>query len=290
MVIEGAYPYITGGVSAWCHKLIKEIKDIDFSLLVILPSSYRGKDYKYDLPSNVKNIHEVWLDIDYSAKGFHKSSKKQRENLFKEMKNFHTSMKLKNYGFFKIIQEMLAPYQQDFITLKDMTKTREAISSLFELYKNSNRNLGFMKYFWTWKSTHLPLLRIINYPLPEADMYHAVSTGYAGLIAAVAKLRLNIPFVLTEHGIYAMEREDELKTSKYIDHDQKHLWIQFFHGLCRISYSFADKIITLYRGNLIIEVANNANIDKIEVVPNGVDLKFYNSLKKIEVKKKISVT
>ena len=65
MVIEGAYPYITGGVSAWCHQLIREIDDVEFILLTILPASYRGKSYRYELPPNVIDVQELWLDTDY---------------------------------------------------------------------------------------------------------------------------------------------------------------------------------------------------------------------------------
>lgn len=289
MVIEGAYPYITGGVSAWCHKLISEIKDVEFSLLVILPASYRGKSYKYEIPCNVKNIHEVWLDRDYFSNKGKSTNKKDTDYFFKEIEHFHTSMKLKNYGQFNIISKLIDKFKNISITLKTLTQSKKVIHSLFNLYNNNKKNTGFMRYFWTWKSTHLPLFRIINFPLPKADVYHAVSTGYAGYLGTIAKLRYNIPFVLTEHGIYAMEREDELKASEYISQDQKSLWIRFFHSLCRISYSFADKIITLYKGNEYIEVSNNANIDRIEIIPNGVDIKLYLSLKKIPSPDKIRV-
>jgi len=289
MVIEGAYPYITGGVSAWCHQLITEISDVNFTLLVILPASYRGKEYKYEIPDNVLEIQEVWLDLNYFDESQASSSKKERESLFDEIIEFHTSMKLKNYGFFKIITEIFSENESPPFNLEDLTKSKEAVNSLFEIYKETSNNSSFMPYFWTWKSTHLPLFRTINAPLPRADLYHAVSTGYAGFLTALAKLRYDIPFILTEHGIYAMEREDELKDSELIDDEQKHLWIQFFHSLCRISYSFADKIITLYRGNQFIEVANNANVDKTEIIPNGVDIELYSSLQKVTSPERIVV-
>ena len=281
MVIEGAYPYITGGVSAWCHKLITDIKDVEFSLLVILPASYRGKSYKYEIPDNVKAIHEVWLDRDYFKRRKGTSNKKDIKTFFNEIEHFHTSMKLKNYGQFTIISKLIDKMKDLRITLRTLTKSKQVIQSLFNIYNNNKKKSGFMQYFWTWKSTHLPLFRILNFPLPKADVYHAVSTGYAGFLSTIAKLRHNIPFILTEHGIYAMEREDELKASEFISRDQKDLWIRFFHSFCRISYSFADKIITLYKGNEYIEVSNNANIDKIEIIPNGVDIKLYLSLKKL---------
>ncbi len=223
MVIEGAYPYITGGVSAWCHKLITDIKDVEFSLLVILPASYKGKSYKYEIPDNVKKIYEVWLDNDYFTQKSMHPRKKDIKQFFDEVENFHTSMKLKNYGHFNIVTNLLNKLKNISITLKTLTKSKEAIHSLFNLYNHNKKKSGFMMYFWTWKSTHLPLFRIFNFPLPQADVYHAVSTGYAGYLSTIAKLRYDLPFILTEHGIYAMEREDELKASEFISGDQKQL-------------------------------------------------------------------
>ncbi len=289
MVVEGAYPYITGGVSSWCHQLITEIKDVNFTLLVILPASYRDKEFKYDLPENVIEVRQVWLDRDYFPAAPLKKTRRRRMELIKEIVNFHISMKLKNYGFFKIITEMFNLGDSCPVSLEDLTKSKDAIDAVFKIYRETGNKSGFMKYFWTWKSTHLPLLRVLNYPLPRADMYHAVSTGFAGALAALAKIRYNIPFVLTEHGIYAMEREDELKITKMIDDDQRQVWINFYHSLCRLSYFFADKIITLYRGNLFIEVSNNANVDRTEIIPNGVDIALYTSLKKIDNGEKIIV-
>ena len=142
MVIEGAYPYITGGVSAWCHKLITDIKDVEFSLLVILPASYRGKSYKYEIPDNVKNIYEVWLDKDYFAQKNNSPNKKDINHFFNEIENFHTSMKLKNYGHFNIITRLIEKFKNISITLKTLTKSKQAIHSLFNLYNNNKKSTG----------------------------------------------------------------------------------------------------------------------------------------------------
>lgn len=53
----------------------------------------------------------------------------------------------------------------------------------------------------------LPLLYLIQQEVPRADVYHATSTGYGGLLGALAGWRYHRPFILTEHGIYTRERE-----------------------------------------------------------------------------------
>ena len=47
LVLEGTYPYISGGVSSWVHQLICALTDIRFSLLILLPNREYIRDMKY---------------------------------------------------------------------------------------------------------------------------------------------------------------------------------------------------------------------------------------------------
>lgn len=62
LVLEGCYPYVHGGVSTWMHSYIEAMKEHEFVLWVIgAKAEDRGK-FVYDLPSNVVEVHEVFLD------------------------------------------------------------------------------------------------------------------------------------------------------------------------------------------------------------------------------------
>ena len=67
IVTEGCYPYVVGGVSGWINSLIKSMPQLEFSVLAIIPDrSYRGK-FVYDLPENVVEVYEVYLnDLDWT--------------------------------------------------------------------------------------------------------------------------------------------------------------------------------------------------------------------------------
>ena len=56
----------------------------------------------------------------------------------------------------------------------------------------------------------LPLLQILSADIPEADIYHTIATGYAGMLARLGGYLYNVPYMITEHGIYTREREEEL--------------------------------------------------------------------------------
>ena len=62
LVLEGCYPYVHGGVSTWMHQYITVMKEHEFVLWVIgAHACDRGK-FVYELPDNVVEVHEVFLD------------------------------------------------------------------------------------------------------------------------------------------------------------------------------------------------------------------------------------
>ena len=51
LILEGTYPYITGGVSAWVHDIIGSLPEYEFALLTLSPEA--GQKVRYALPPNV---------------------------------------------------------------------------------------------------------------------------------------------------------------------------------------------------------------------------------------------
>src|SRR5689334_25218731 len=96
-------------------------------------------------------------------------------------------------------------------------------------------------------------------------MYHAVCTGYAGLLGAAWSRRTGRPLLLTEHGIYVRERNLELDRADWLEgtHDRaraddlpgtpesptasalRGLWVRFFRTLARIAYDQATTVVSL---------------------------------------------
>jgi len=113
---------------------------------------------------------------------------------------------------------------------------------LTQANQRNNPAYPFSDYFWAWKSAHDMMFSILGVKAPDADVYHAVSTGYAGLAAAVAKLRKNRSFLLTEHGLYHKEREMEIKRASYVYGYQRDMWINIYNSLSKMSYKYADII------------------------------------------------
>ena len=59
---RGCYPYVVGGVSGWINSMIKSFPNIEFILLTIVANrSVRGK-FVYELPENLTQVYELYLE------------------------------------------------------------------------------------------------------------------------------------------------------------------------------------------------------------------------------------
>ena len=61
VILEGCYPYVTGGVSTWMHQYIKAMPEHEFVLLTIGASSEDRGTFKYELPENIVEVKEIFL-------------------------------------------------------------------------------------------------------------------------------------------------------------------------------------------------------------------------------------
>ena len=61
LILEGTYPFVSGGVSTWVHNLIRALPDIRFCAVSIFPSKKETRELKYDLPENFHLAQIVYI-------------------------------------------------------------------------------------------------------------------------------------------------------------------------------------------------------------------------------------
>jgi len=273
MLFEGSYPHITGGVSTWAQMLIKDIRAHDYFLYTISADSKLQGKFKYDLPENVLGVQEVFLDTIIKGKGRYGSryrlNKDLRENL----------------------QALIAGKDMDWEPILEMVKKRDIKNSLdffmsidfFDIlrdaYSEHYPTVPFTDFFWTIRSMLLPLFYLIQQPVPEADLYHPASNGYTGFVGALAKYIYKKPLLLTEHGIYSREREEEIIKSRWVSGHFKDLWINFFKNISKMVYEYADGVYTLFEKNMELEIGLGCPPKKIHIVPNGIYTRDFEDIK-----------
>jgi glycosyltransferase involved in cell wall biosynthesis len=276
LVLEGSYPYVTGGVSAWVHQLIGYLRDVEFVLYTISPAA--GQLPRYDLPHNV--VGHTDLDLSHPQQADRKARRpapRQLEALLSAIQEAH---RLLLTGSGPSIEELVRRVPEGYSPAADAVASETGWRMLTSRNQTKNPAYPFADYFWAWKSAHDLMFAVLARPLPEADLYHAVSTGYAGLAALCAKIRRGRPYLLTEHGLYHKEREMEIRRTPHIQGYQRDMWIGIYNNLSRLSYRYADLIVALFEHNRRLQVELGAPQDKTRVIPNGIDAEYYRGVER----------
>ena len=154
---------------------------------------------------------------------------------------------------------------------QDFLKSKVFYDAILAAYNRVCPNAALADYFWTIRSMILPLVGILGQTMPKADIYHAVSTGYAGIMASMAKHQHKKPMVLTEHGIYTRERQQEIIGSNWIISHFKQIWVDYFLSLSTCAYVFSDVSVTLFRRAQEIQAELGCPTEKQMVIQNGVN-------------------
>ena len=69
LIVEGAYPYVSGGVSAWAHGLMRRQPDLRFCVVAILPEP-PAPVAKYAALPNLDALHHLYLSESYGNGGW----------------------------------------------------------------------------------------------------------------------------------------------------------------------------------------------------------------------------
>lgn len=292
LILEGTYPYVTGGVSAWVHNLVRALPNICFSLLTILPKGDVYRDYKYELPDNIVSVTETFIhDYDISES----RNRGRAADAFEKVFEFHDRMRRGDYSVLPDLYRLAMDPETRIVSPAQLFHSKKTWRRITERYKESELHDSFIDYFWTWRYSHLPLLKIADTRIPEAGVYHAVSTGYAGLLASLAGIKSGAHVVLTEHGIYTNERRIEIEQAKWIYEQKldraaivdtmspfKDIWISLFNHLGKITYRYSDEVVTLFDNNRKLQVAGGADPAVTHVIPNGINLEHFSKFKDLD--------
>ena len=272
LICEGSYPYVVGGVSSWIQELVKSNEEHTFSIVCIIPNLDFAK-IKYEIPKNIIEIKNIVLDKNYEISPFkvlkNRFDFKKLEGDIEKILNFNNT---NSEEVIKIIEKIS---DKKYGNPLEIIINKSFWNSLLKYYNENYSKIGFNTFYWTYRNIFLNMISLSQETLPKADIYHPVATGYSGYISVVAKLKNGGSLLLTEHGIYPREREEEVIGAKWIEKDFKKIWIDFFYFLSRLTYDRCDKIISLFEYNRKLQIENGANFKKCEVIPNGIDIEAY---------------
>jgi len=264
LVIEGSYPYITGGVSSWVHELIGGLPEVEFVLFTLSPSA--DQELRYTLPPNV--VGHVDVVLPRRAPRMRRAGA-GRGDPVRAALAAHVRMFA---GSEPDLADFLGSVPEGYALHRDAVLDKRAWSFLGAQNRKRNPLYPFSDYFWAWKGAHDLLFNVLAAKAPEADLYHSVSTGFAGLAALAAKVRLGKPFLLTEHGLYHKEREIEIRKASFVKGYQRDLWTRIYDRIASLCYRNADLCTSLFAENRKYQLELGASEERAIVIPNGIDV------------------
>ena len=264
VIAEGCYPFVPGGVSSWLQALIQRMPQHEFVIWAIGAQEKQKGKFAYTLPDNVVKVVDVYLDA-VIHETLHKNPRHYRLTEA-QREAVHQMLSSQDPDWLEIFKL----FEGDRLKGVEFLLNPDFFAILQEICLEKYPFVGFTDFFWTIRSMFLPLLYLLGGQLPEADLYHSVSAGYAGVLGSMAAQYYQKPYVVTEHGIYTREREEEILRTDWVPPHFKDLWINMFYLFTRCAYRYADQVTSLFLRASHIQQEIGCPAEKCSVIRNGV--------------------
>ncbi|MDC2859712.1 MULTISPECIES: GT4 family glycosyltransferase PelF [unclassified Delftia] len=300
LLLEGTFPYVSGGVSSWVNQILQAYPEHRFAIVFLGSRREDYGDFRYALPPNVVHFEQHFLfDALHSniqpapSRGHPEALAKAREFLQAlEAHDGSDESRAKVLAAMRSIALELQPGGS--LPLEDFLHSEFAWDLIRDSYRRHCTDPSFVDFFWTVRIMLQPLwlMARIAHGLIPVRVLHTVSTGYAGFLGGLLHHSRGLPLVLSEHGIYTKERQIDLLQSTWIRDNRnifqrdpmevsffRQMWIRFFDWMGRFCYGAADPIIALYENNRLRQVADGAAAERTVSIPNGIRIERFAPLR-----------
>lgn len=283
LLLEGTYPYVSGGVSTWVHQIMTSLPDLTFAVFYIGSERVPGASYQYRIPSNVVRTDEFYLHARTGARRGPAVSPTPVHEALRVLLALPPEDAAASHALARLSATVAALAPQ--LAFNAFWRDQGTWQVIRELYQNHAGEGSFLEFFWSLRSLAEPVWRLMAAvpQVPRARIYHSLCTGYAGFAGALAARHHGGAFLLSEHGIYVRERIADLQKARWI-HDPpvlrpdlqqqpallRQIWTGLFVLLGRFAYHTAGRITTLFQRNAAYQMELGAPPEKLEIIPNGV--------------------
>jgi glycosyltransferase involved in cell wall biosynthesis len=283
LIVEGGYPYVVGGVASWADALMRASPQLTFHIIAIAISKQPRKKI-FVLPDNVVGVTDVLIDVCPRGRTPTRSDADRLKRVLRLLEEALTT------GDETTFMELVEQVRITGFGQAALLDSKEGWDAMEKAYRRLLPDGPLLDFFWSWRFLARSVLAVINTPLPQARVFHAVATGFSGLVGSYAKLAANLPLLVTEHGIYTNERRIELAVADWLFDsgaggyvtaepiELRSIWSNAFQCFSRVSYAVADVITTQYRANQNFQRTDGAPDDKLRIIPNGIDVAKFTAI------------
>ncbi len=285
LLLEGTFPYVSGGVSSWVNQIIRAYPEYHFAIVFLGSRPQDYGDIKYVLPDNVVHVETHYLHGSHTPPLAR--AKADNDEVITQVANLHKVFRSSQGNTACAFAQLAELLKRGEIDEEFFLYSQTAWNFITHNYREHCTDPSFIDYFWTVRAMHEPIwvMARIAANLIPVRAFHTISTGYAGFLGAMLKNRTGKPLILSEHGIYTKERKIDLYQSAWISDNRnifekdptevsyfRELWMRFYTSLGKICYHHADIITSLYEANRQRQILDGAPAELTRVIPNGIDL------------------
>ena len=287
IVAESTYPFLKGGVSAVMQDILIHNPDVTFGIIHIGWDSDGPSIPLYDVPDNVRWIHQTFLSMrehrdDFSSlrPGALNMSGRDRARLADRLFDaLAAAVDGDVEPLWALYDEGMNPRTRSYPmwallgSIEFMTATQRRLAVL---------DLSLTDTFWLLREFFSLACAVLGGDFPRARVYHAHTTGYASLLAAAAARQNDGRFLLTEHNLYVRDTVNTLLDRNMalpvLANDwrdtgfatRERAWMAWWIEMGRFCYPSASAITYLYPSAITEAADLGAPVQDAIIVPNGM--------------------
>ncbi|MBX8996091.1 GT4 family glycosyltransferase PelF [Corynebacterium testudinoris] len=282
LVMESTYPFLKGGVSAVVHDIVTNNPHLTFGIVHITWDSSLPRKDIYGMPPNVRWIDVVYLSLDETREAFSQamSGKVNEADAVELLDAIATGVEGDASRLFDLYDQTVNPLTRTR-TLWPVLQAKATMDRVLD-FVGQAKDISLGKAFWQVRDYFSLVYALLDRVQAPADVYHAHTTGYAAMVAAVAAHQRGGRFLLTEHNLYIRDtinyrldrplnlNVDDSAPDTLSRGTDDRMWLTWWILMGKIIYPLVDRSTYLFPQIIDHAATLGANPDRAEVLPNGV--------------------
>jgi hypothetical protein len=281
LLVDGGYPYGFGWSGPWVHEHVSGLTSMRFGIVHIGPRRELPREPRYLVPDHVERVVERF-PIE-SNEGARRSflnglvtggrrllriSDQKREAAFAALATFFKAAIQGRVDGLDGALAIAAGIGPLGLSPHDLLRSRDAYRIFDRLCEAHAPDRPLAALFRGWRAALAPLVGALRTDVPAARVYHAISTGPAGLLGALAASRTGAPLLVTIPGEPPNERAPESR-----EREEDHGVLEQVRDFVRRSvYGAASEVVAPSEASRRTELSRGAPTARCSTIPDGVDV------------------
>ncbi len=283
VVMESTYPFTAGDTAVSVQNIIRHNPDLTFGVIHIADNSNAPAKSMFELPANVKWVDVIYLESPEVSEKFSGlvSSPVTDEQAREVLDAIESSVTGNHEPMHALYENAINPQTRTWSAWGALGH-REFMNAAIKSAGKAD-DISLSKLFDLAYNFFLRIYTLLDRVLPTARVYHAHSSGNAGLVAAAGAMQNKGKFFLTEHNLNIRDSINKLLSRdlnrrvtreaplKLTTDTFERFWTQWWLELGALNYAEAELITYLYPQAVSDAQELGGAQEKTEVLPDGIE-------------------